>query len=98
VLTAALTFAVVAALMTITPGLDTVLVLRTTVSSGRRVGYLAGVGVATGCLVWAAASAAGLTAVLAASQLAFDALRMAGAGYLLWLGVRALWGALPEAA
>ena len=92
-LTAALTFAVVAALMTITPGLDTVLVLRTTVSSGRRVGYLAGVGVATGCLVWAAASAAGLTAVLAASQLAFDALRMAGAGYLLWLGVRALWGA-----
>jgi threonine/homoserine/homoserine lactone efflux protein len=93
VLTAALTFAAVAALMTITPGLDTVLVLRTAVSSGRRAGYLAGVGIATGCLVWAAASAAGLTAVLATSRLAFDALRLAGAAYLLWLGVRALWGA-----
>ncbi|HEX6467544.1 MAG TPA: LysE family translocator [Streptosporangiaceae bacterium] len=92
-LTAALAFAAVAALVTITPGLDTVLVLRTTVSSGRRAGYLAGTGVATGCLLWAVASAAGLTAVLAASRVAFDALRLAGAGYLLWLGVRALWGA-----
>ncbi|HEU5156484.1 MAG TPA: LysE family translocator [Streptosporangiaceae bacterium] len=92
-LTAALAFAAVAALVTITPGLDTVLVLRTTVSSGRGAGYLAGVGVATGCLLWATASAAGLTAVLAASRFAFDALRLAGAGYLLWLGVRALWGA-----
>jgi threonine/homoserine/homoserine lactone efflux protein len=93
VLTAVLAFAAVAALVTITPGLDTVLVLRTAVSSGRRAGYLAGVGIATGCLLWAAASAAGLTALLAASRLAFDALRLAGAGYLLWLGVRALWNA-----
>jgi threonine/homoserine/homoserine lactone efflux protein len=93
VLTDALAFAAVAALVTITPGLDTVLVLRTAVSSGRRAGYLAGVGIATGCLLWAAASAAGLTAVLATSRLAFDALRLAGAGYLLWLGVRALWNA-----
>jgi threonine/homoserine/homoserine lactone efflux protein len=93
VLTAALAFAAVAALVTITPGLDTVLVLRTTVSSGRRAGYLAGVGIGTGCLLWAAASAAGLTAVLAASRFAFDALRLAGACYLLGLGVRALWDA-----
>lgn len=92
-LTAALAFAAVAALVTITPGLDTVLVVRTTVSSGRRAGYLAGIGVGTGCLLWAVASAAGLTAVLAASRAAFEALRLAGAGYLLWLGVRALWDA-----
>lgn len=92
-LTAALAFAAVAAFVTITPGLDTVFVLRTAVSSGRRVGYLSGVGIATGCLLWAAASAAGLTAVLAASRVAFDVLRLAGAGYLLWLGVRALWSA-----
>lgn len=92
-LAAALAFAVVAALVTITPGLDTVLVLRTTMSSGRRSGYLAGIGIGTGCLLWAAASAAGLTAVLAASRLAFDALRLAGACYLLWLGVRTLWDA-----
>jgi threonine/homoserine/homoserine lactone efflux protein len=93
VLTAVLVFAAVAALVTITPGLDTVLVLRTSLISGRRTGYLAGVGIATGCLLWAAASAAGLTAVLAASRLAFDALRLAGAGYLFWLGARALWSA-----
>jgi RhtB (resistance to homoserine/threonine) family protein len=98
VLTATLAFAAVAAIVTITPGLDTVLVLRTTVSSGRRVGYLAGVGIAGGCLVWAIASAAGLTAVLATSRYAFEALRVAGACYLCWLGVRALWGARRTAA
>jgi threonine/homoserine/homoserine lactone efflux protein len=93
VLTATLAFAVVAALVTITPGLDTVLVLRTTMSGGRRAGYLAGIGVCGGCLLWAIASAAGLTAVLAASRFAFDVLRLAGACYLLWLGGRALWSA-----
>ncbi|MBO2448788.1 LysE family translocator [Actinomadura barringtoniae] len=90
-LTACLTFAVVAALVTITPGLDTMLVLRTTVSAGRRVGYLSAVGVSAGCLAWAVASAAGLTALLAASHLAFQAVRVAGACYLLWLGAQALW-------
>ncbi|RFS82922.1 LysE family translocator [Actinomadura spongiicola] len=90
-LTACIAFAVVAALMTITPGVDTMLVLRTTVTSGRRTGYLASVGVVTGLLCWAAASAAGLTALLAASRVAFDVLRVAGACYLLWLGGQALW-------
>jgi threonine/homoserine/homoserine lactone efflux protein len=90
-LTACLTFAAVAALVTITPGLDTMLVLRTAITSGRRVGFLAGVGVGTGCLAWAVAGAVGLTAVLAASSFAFEALRLAGAGYLLWLGGQALW-------
>jgi threonine/homoserine/homoserine lactone efflux protein len=92
-LTACLTFAAVAALVTITPGLDTMLVLRTAIASGRRVGFLAGVGIGTGCLAWAVAGAVGLTAVLAASEFAFDALRLAGACYLLWLGGRALWHA-----
>jgi threonine/homoserine/homoserine lactone efflux protein len=100
-LTACLTFAVVAALVTVTPGLDTMLVLRTTVSGGRRVGYLGAVGISTGCLAWAVASAAGLTALLAASHLAFQAVRVAGACYLLWLGAHALWrsrrGGAPEA-
>ncbi|MES9541641.1 MULTISPECIES: LysE family translocator [unclassified Actinomadura] len=92
-LTACLAFAAVAALVTITPGLDTMLVLRTTVTSGRRTGYLAATGVASGCLCWALASAAGLTALLAASRIAFDVLRGAGACYLLWLGGQALWRA-----
>ncbi|MFI0349300.1 LysE family translocator [Actinomadura sp. 9N407] len=89
-LTAALAFAAMAALITVTPGLDTMLVLRTTVTGGRRSGHLAALGITAGCLTWAVASAAGLTALLAASRTAFDVLRVAGACYLLWLGVQAL--------
>ncbi|WP_433336327.1 LysE family translocator [Spirillospora sp. CA-294931] len=81
-----------AALVTVTPGLDTMLVVRSTVSGGRRTGYLAGLGVVAGCLTWAVASAAGLTALMAASPMAFDVLRVVGACYLLWLGARALFG------
>jgi threonine/homoserine/homoserine lactone efflux protein len=84
-------FAVFAAVLTITPGLDTMLVLRTTAVSGRAAGLAAVTGVALGCLVWAGASAAGVTAVLAASRVAFETLRALGVAYLLWLGARALW-------
>jgi threonine/homoserine/homoserine lactone efflux protein len=83
-------FAVFAAVVTLTPGLDTMLVLRTTALASRRAGLCAVAGIAAGCLVWAAASALGVTAILAASRLAFDILRVAGAAYLCWLGVRAL--------
>ena len=86
-------FAVFAAVLAITPGLDTMLVLRTTAVSGRAAGLAAVTGVALGCLVWAVASAAGVTAVLAASRLAFDILRWAGVAYLLLLGIRTLWTA-----
>ncbi|MFD0536176.1 LysE family translocator [Actinomadura luteofluorescens] len=51
----------------------------------------------TGLLCWALMSAIGLTAMLAASRLAFDAVRLAGACYLLWLGLRALWTARRRA-
>ncbi|MBT2211343.1 LysE family translocator [Actinomadura sp. NEAU-AAG7] len=90
-LAACLAFALVAGLITITPGLDTMLVVRTTVAGGRRRGLLTAAGVASGCLAWAMASAAGLTALLAASRIAFDVLRVAGACYLLWLGAQTLW-------
>ena len=83
-------FAIFAAVLAITPGLDTMLVLRTTALGGRRAGLSAVVGIALGCLVWAVASALGVTAVLAASRLAFEVLRWAGVVYLCYLGVRAL--------
>jgi threonine/homoserine/homoserine lactone efflux protein len=86
-------FAVFAAVLTVTPGLDTILVLRTAAVVGRRAGLAAVLGILLGCLVWAVASALGVTAILTASQLAFDALRIAGAVYLFWLGARALWRA-----
>ncbi|TGA87169.1 LysE family translocator, partial [Streptomyces sp. MZ04] len=47
----------------------------------------------TGCLAWGVATAVGLTALLTASRLAYDVLRIAGACYLAWLGVSALWRA-----
>ena len=83
-------FAIFAAVLAITPGLDTMLVLRTSALGGRRAGLAAVAGIALGCLVWAVASALGVTAVLAASRLAFEVLRWAGVVYLCYLGVRAL--------
>ncbi|WP_406045032.1 LysE family translocator [Micromonospora sp. NBC_00898] len=90
VLASLLAFAAVAAVLTVTPGVDTLLMVRTAAVSGRRVAFAANAGISFGCLVWGIASAVGLTALLAASQLAYDAVRYAGAAYLLWLGIQAL--------
>lgn len=89
--TSALAFAGVAALINVTPGLDTLLVLRTSVSQGRNAGVAASLGILAGCLVWGFATAVGLTALLTASRVAYDTLRVAGAAYLVWLGASALW-------
>lgn len=97
-LTSALAFAGVAALINVTPGLDTLLVLRTSVSHGRNAGLAASLGILTGCLVWGFATAVGLTALLTASRVAYDTLRVAGAAYLVWLGASALWRSRRAAA
>ena len=89
--TALLAFTVAAVLLTITPGLDTMMLLRMVLGGGRKAGIVGGFGTTLGCLVWGAASIAGLTALLVASQLAYDVVRYAGAAYLLWLGGSALW-------
>ena len=65
---AMLAFAVFAGLITITPGLDTMLVLRTTAVGGARAGAAAAAGIQLGCLVWATAGALGVTAVLRMGQ------------------------------
>ena len=85
---ALLAFTATAALLTITPGLDTALVLRTAAAEGPRRAMLAAAGIALGCLAWALVVGAGLGALLAASQLAYEVLRWAGALYLLALGVK----------
>ncbi|MFN3521813.1 MAG: LysE family translocator [Phenylobacterium sp.] len=84
---ALIAFSLAAGLLTITPGLDTALVLRTAAAEGARGAALAGLGVVLGCLTWGAAAAFGVGALLAASQTAFDLLRWAGAAYLAWLGI-----------
>lgn len=90
-LTAVLAFAGVAAIINVTPGLDTMLVLRTSVAGGRATGLVSGLGINVGCLAWGLAAAAGVTGLLAASHVAYDAVRIAGAAYLTWLGCCALW-------
>ena len=84
---ALLTFTLAAGLLTLTPGLDTALVLRTAVAEGSKRATLAMVGILAGCFAWGTLVAFGLGAVLQASSLAFNILRWAGAGYLLWLGI-----------
>jgi threonine/homoserine/homoserine lactone efflux protein len=80
-------FLVAATLLTITPGVDTAMVLRTAASDGARRAVAAGVGICLGCLVWGAGVALGRGAVLAASPLAFTLIKGAGAAYLVWLGI-----------
>ncbi len=95
-LAAILSFGFFAALVTVTPGLDTLLVVRTAVTSGGAAAFRAALGIGLGCLVWAVASGLGLTALLHASSVAYTVVRWAGAGYLCLLGVRALWTAARD--
>jgi threonine/homoserine/homoserine lactone efflux protein len=87
-------FALVAIPLTIMPGLDSALVLRTAVVSGRKHAYATVLGINTGALAWGVAAAVGATAVLAASETAYRVLTLAGAAYLVWLGGQMLWSSL----
>ena len=81
-------FTLAAALLTMTPGLDTALVLRTATVDGGRRAWFAAIGICLGCLAWGATVAAGLGVLLAASELAYTLLKYAGAAYLVWLGLK----------
>ncbi|MEV0748890.1 LysE family translocator [Streptomyces sp. NPDC050273] len=93
-------FALVVGLLTLTPGLDTALILRTS-ALGRRASAMGVVlGIQTGTLMRGAFTSLGVAAVLTASHLAHTALRWIGAAYLVWMGFRMLRGAfrgLPSA-
>lgn len=89
-------FVVAAGLLTLTPGVDTALVLRAATFDGAAKGVRATVGILIGCLVWGALVAFGLATLITASPTAYALLKWAGALYLLWLGGRMiLW---PRAA
>ncbi len=87
---AVLTFGLLAAVLTVTPGLDTALVLRAALRQGRREAFATGAGIVAGLFVWGTAAAVGISALLTASQLAFDLLRFAGAAYLVGYGIALL--------
>ncbi|KJY31539.1 LysE family translocator [Streptomyces sp. NRRL S-495] len=85
--TALWSFALVVGLLTLTPGLDTALILRTSALGHRRQAWGVVLGIQTGTLLWGALTSAGVTALLTASQLGYEILRWAGAAYLVWMGV-----------
>jgi threonine/homoserine/homoserine lactone efflux protein len=89
-----LAFAAVAAVVIVTPGQDTALTIRNTLLGGRGAGARTAAGVAAGQTVWALATSVGLAALLAASEPVFLAIRIAGAAFLVWLGLQALAAAM----
>lgn len=88
---AVLSFAVVAGLLTLVPGIDTALVLRSSLTRSRTYAFSTALGISTGAMVWGVAAAVGVSALLAASELAYRALTLAGAAYMVWLGASLLW-------
>jgi threonine/homoserine/homoserine lactone efflux protein len=90
-LSAILTFVPASVLLVIAPGPDSLLVLRNAARGGRRAGLATAAGTLTGLLVWAAAAALGLAALVRASQFGYLAVRWAGAAYLVLLGLRLIW-------
>jgi len=85
------TFSLMVGLLTLTPGLDTALVLRTAALGHRRRAWGVVLGIQSGTLIWGTLTSLGVTALLTASHLAYDILRWAGAAYLVWMGGRMLW-------
>ena len=85
-----LTFIPIAALITITPGAGTAVVVRSSARGGWRAGVFTIAGNEVGVIVWGLLSVLGVSALVAASEIAFLALKATGAAVLLWLGVQSL--------
>jgi threonine/homoserine/homoserine lactone efflux protein len=74
-------------LLNLSPGQDTLYIVGRSVSQGRRAGVLSVLGIVSGTIVHTSAAAFGLSAILATSAQAFTVVRLAGAAYLVWLGL-----------
>jgi threonine/homoserine/homoserine lactone efflux protein len=84
------TFLLASFLLWITPGPDTMYILARSIAQGMRAGALSALGIGCGILIHTALAAFGLSALLATSAAAFQVVKLAGAGYLIYLGVQAL--------
>jgi RhtB (resistance to homoserine/threonine) family protein len=93
-----LVFSGIAAVLTVTPGADTALVTKNAISRGRAAGFATTFGISLGCVVHSIASALGLSAILARSAEAYQIVKVAGAVYLIYIGIRSLWGAYQSGA
>src|SRR3979411_2744186 len=92
-----LAFLGISALVIMTPGPDTAITIRNTLTGGRAGGLATALGIATGLAIWALASSAGIVALLVASEPLFLAVKYAGAAYLVWLGIQSLRAAFRPA-
>lgn len=89
-MTTLMLFALASVLLVIVPGPNVVYIVTRGIDQGRRAALASALGVQSSMIVHIGAAAVGLSAVLASSDVLFDSVRYAGAGYLLWLGIRSM--------
>jgi threonine/homoserine/homoserine lactone efflux protein len=87
-------YLIVATLLIVTPGPDTALVIKSALGSGWRAASMTALGIALGSMMWGLAAVLGLAILLEKSLTAFTVFKLAGAAYLLYLGVRTIAGTL----
>jgi threonine/homoserine/homoserine lactone efflux protein len=83
-------FLALSVLLILIPGPDTAVVTKNALLGGRRAGVLASLGVSLGLTIWTVAAAFGIAALLRASAIGFLVLKLAGAVYLIWIGLQML--------
>lgn len=83
-------FVMAALLVNLTPGPDMLFVIGNSAANGKRAGVMASLGVGAGCVLHTMLAAVGLSAVLAASALAFEVVKWVGAAYLVWVGLQTM--------
>jgi RhtB (resistance to homoserine/threonine) family protein len=86
-----LTFLLLSLFVVMSPGIDTALITKRTISTGKKTGFQMALGISTGCLIHTFAAAFGLSAILMQSAIAFEIVKYAGAIYLIYLGLSSFW-------
>ncbi|MBW1670551.1 MAG: LysE family translocator [Deltaproteobacteria bacterium] len=89
-----ITFVAVTLVLTVTPGVDTFIIMRNVLRGGPKDGFYTAIGICSGLFVHASLSAFGISVILVRSAVFFNFVKMAGAIYLVWLGLSSIYGAM----
>ncbi|MBW2081466.1 MAG: LysE family translocator, partial [Deltaproteobacteria bacterium] len=89
-----ITFVAVTLVLTVTPGVDTFIIMRNVLRGGPKDGFYTAIGICSGLFVHASLSAFGISVILVHSAVFFNFVKMAGAIYLVWLGLSSIYGAM----